>query len=239
MNNIRPEMRIGEILELYPELVAVFSANGFPAVDESALVSMLGAESMLKTVLKVKGYDEQVFIQLLEEKIQENKAFLVLTRSAEAVKEKVDFLGNTFCPVKAIFKECFEETLAQYLAATGDKEFQYFVPSACTGGDDPYENLWRVENIDDFPDVAVASGFGDFFRQEFVNRFVKKGYFKSCCYDKVNKNFASAEYQDPEGWYTVYSAQPTVILVDCQKLGDLPVPKTWSDILNPIYKKML
>lgn len=235
MDKIDPEIKIAELLRRYPETLDVFTANGFPAADRQSFLEAVGPHLSLKTALKVKEYNVRTFLGLLEDKIEEQRSLQALQSDLTA-PERVDFLGYTYCPVKTIFKECFDETLQQYLAATGDEGFRYFVPSGCTGEEDPYEDLWKADNIDDFPDVAVAAGFGDFFRQEFVDRLVKPGYFKSIGYPRLNRNFISAGYEDPAGWYTMYSTQPTVMMVDRKRLGDLPVPARWSDLLDPVYK---
>lgn len=234
MKRINPEMKISEILESYPETLAVFKAQGFPADTQGQLLKQLSPLLTLKTALQVKGLNAEVFIGLLEEHIRENQAYRQM-QDDEPTGKKLHFLGYTYCPLKFTFKDCFEEVRQKYLAGGGD--FRHFVPSGCGEEDDPYrDKIWQVENIDDFPDITVAAGFGDSFRQEFVDRFVQKGYFKSVAYEQINADFTAAGYEDPAGWYTPYSVLPVVMLVDRKKLGDLPVPRQWSDLLNPIYK---
>lgn len=234
MYRINPEMKIKEILECYPESFAVFKACGFPAATMEELLEMISPYLMLKTALKVKGLNETVFINMLEEKIAEDCS-ASFSQDDEISVESLDFLGYTYCPIKHIFKECFEEVMQKYLRETQEKNFRYFVPSGCEDEQDPYEEIWKVEDIDDFPDITAATGFGDFFRQEFVDKFINKGYFKSAGYQQINTNFAATNYEDPNRWYTVYSALPIVMLIDRKKLGSLPIPKEWSDLLNPIY----
>ncbi len=233
MSKINPDMKMGELLETYPETAAVFKANGFPANTKEELLELLSPQLMLKTALKVKEMNETLFISLLEEKIAEIKCIGSFQESDKA-RGKADFLGYTYCPIKDIFKEAFERVLKAYLTESQDGDFQYFVPSGC-GEDDPYEEIWKADTIEDFPDVTVAAGFGDFFRPEFVDKFVKKGYFKSVNYQQVHSTFSAVNYEDPQGWYTPYSVLPIVMLIDWKKLGNLPVPKQWSDLLNPIY----
>jgi len=44
-------MKIGEILEKYPETLEVFKANGFQAATKEDLLDQLGSFLTLKTVL--------------------------------------------------------------------------------------------------------------------------------------------------------------------------------------------
>ncbi len=233
MGRIYAEMNMGEIVEKYPAALEVFKINGFEADTTKALIDQVGSNTMLQTALRLKGFNIPLFIGMLEERITESTLFTEAPEDTTA--KKLNFLGYTYCPLKLTFRECFEEVLARYRNATNDTEFRYFVPSGC-GGDDAYENIWMAENIDDFPDILVSIGFGDFFRQEFVDRLVKKGYFKAVPYKRLNPCFASAGIEDPDGWYTVYSVFPLVMLIDFKKLGNLPVPRKWSDLLSPVYR---
>lgn len=154
---------------------------------------------------------------------------------AEDPSLKLDFIGYTYCPLKHTFKECFEEVLKDYVKKTGDTGFKYYVPSGCSS-ENPYDDLWESETIDQLPEVIAGAGFGDFFRQDFFDRFISKGYFKAIQYQGIHKEFSDAGLVDPKGWYTVYSVFPLVMLVDIKKLGELPMPRKWSDLLNPFYK---
>lgn len=224
-------MRIKDILDKYPEAISVFSYNGFSAATKSELIEEVGEDLMLKTALKVKGVNDELFIKQLEEKIGEKDLAL---QDDEEVHKKLNFIGYTYCPLKITFKDTFEEVLKSYMEDTGDKDFKYYVPSGCGGGD-PYEDLWKAKEIGELPEVIASVGFGDYFRQEFVQKFVDKGYFKAVHKPQMQQSFIDAGLVDPKGWYTVYSVFPLVMLADRKKLGNLPVPKEWSDLLDPVY----
>jgi molybdopterin-binding protein len=84
--------------------------------------------------------------------------------------------------------------------------------------------------------VIASLGFGDFFRPEFVERFVKQGNFRTAWTGPVHPAFEKAGFRDPDGWYTIYSVWPYVLLIDKKKLGNRPVPRLWSDLLDPQYQ---
>lgn len=236
MKSIDAEMKISEILQNYPETFDVFRANGFEADTREEMLEQISPLLTLKTALRIKGRNAAVFVDLLNERLKDSQMFAQMQED-EPTSRRLDFLGYTYCPLKLMFKDCFEDMRGRYIAQTKDADFFSFVPSGCGEEEDPYrETIWQVEDIDDFPDITVAAGFGDCFRQDFVERFVKKGYFQSVDYPQINAAFAAAGYEDPAGWYSVYSALPSVMLVDLKKLGDLPVPACWSDLLNPIYR---
>ncbi len=232
MFEINADRNIKDIIEQFPETLSVFAASGFSANTKEELVKELGEALMLKTALKVKGINQKIFLKMLEEKISEKLVTVQLNDEDSA--QKLNFIGYTYCPLKLTFKEYFEEALSKYLAETGDTNFRYYVPSGCGGGD-PYEDLWKSENIDQLPEVIASVGFGDFFRKEFVERFINKGYFKAVKYPQMSEAFVSAGLIDPDGCYNVYSVFPLVMLIDRKKLDKLPVPKQWSDLLKPVY----
>lgn len=160
----------------------------------------------------------------------EEKDFLSCTR--EDTYRKLDFLGFTMCPLKHTFREALDQFLSIYKEETGE-DFDCLVPAGCGGGD--YDNIWQAEDIDDFPDVVASLGFGNFFRKSFVERFVDKGYFRPINKGVINKSFAGKGFLDTEKGYTLYAVVPYVMLIDKKKLGDLPIPRIWRDLLRPEY----
>lgn len=150
------------------------------------------------------------------------------------LNNRVNFIGFTYCPLKHTFREEFEEVYKAYAAKTGDKAFTYHVPSGC-GGEDPFEELWKADKLEELPEIIVSVGFGDFFRKEFVEKFVNKGNFKAVPYGQMSREFTAAGIIDPDGWYTVYSVFPLVMLIDKRKLDGLPIPQKWDDLLSPAY----
>jgi ABC-type Fe3+ transport system substrate-binding protein len=152
-------------------------------------------------------------------------------------EEKINILAHIVCPMQKIFKRNLREKLSEYEKLTG-KKFKCHVATGC-GGADRYDDIWKVKDIQDFPDIVVSVTFGNFFRKEFSEKFVDEGCFKSVLGEKINKDFMKSGLEDPYGNYNVYSVFPLVMLVDEYKLGNLPRPKKWGDLLKPIYKDNL
>jgi ABC-type Fe3+ transport system substrate-binding protein len=154
---------------------------------------------------------------------------------------KLEFIGQVMCPMKAHFKEGYDRVAAEYEKNTGRKFYSY-VPTVCGGGhsapasDVNPGDVLRYMTIDDFPSLAASFDYGDYFCTAFRDRFLRKGYFEAPAHEGINADFADAGIVDPEGEFFVYGGYPTVFLVDRKKLGDLPVPRTWADLLDPIYK---
>lgn len=150
---------------------------------------------------------------------------------------QLNFLSYTPCVFRNTFKEGLDRALKAHHRKTGNAFKNYGPIMGCHNcTDDPYEGLWQRPDIDSFPDAIASKGFSDFFRRQFMERFVKQGCFTNVWEGPVNALFDKAGLIDPDGWFTVYSVIPFVILVDKRKLGDLPAPRRWSDLLDPRYR---
>lgn len=143
---------------------------------------------------------------------------------------RADLLLYSPCPVKLVVKEAIET-----IAALHTPPLTTYIPMGCTSVD-PYDPLYLETDPDRLPAVIASIGFGDFWRQEFVDRFVKTGLFEASLPDTVNPLFSDAGMLDPAGAYTIYGVTPYIFLVDRHKLGDKPAPRTWADLLHPRYQ---
>jgi ABC-type Fe3+ transport system substrate-binding protein len=134
------------------------------------------------------------------------------------------------CPVKLVVKERIEA-----IAASATPPLTTFIPMGCTSVD-PYDPLYMETDPARLPAVIASIGFGDFWRREFVSRFVADGLFGSVLPKVVNPLFTEAGMIDPTGAYTIYGVTPYIFLVDHKKLGGKPAPRTWGDLLHPRFK---
>ena len=151
-----------------------------------------------------------------------------------------DLLFYAPCPVKLAVKDAVN-ALADALAAThaatgaGDGDpLAIHIPMGCTSVD-PYDPLYRETDPDHLPQVIASIGFGDFFRRGFVERFVNTGVFTAPEPEGVTPMHRAAGIVDPAGRYLVYGLTPYIFLIDRKRLGDLPVPRRWADLLDPCY----
>lgn len=143
---------------------------------------------------------------------------------------QADLLLYAPCPVKLVVKERIEA-----IAASVTPPLTTFIPMGCTSVD-PYDPLYMETDPARLPAVIASIGFGDFWRREFVARFVAEGIFGSVLPKVVNPLFTEAGMIDPAGAYTIYGVTPYIFLVDHKKLGGKPAPRTWGDLLDPRFK---
>ncbi len=143
---------------------------------------------------------------------------------------KTDLLLYAPCPVKLVVKERIEA-----IAAAATPPLTAHIPMGCTSVD-PYDPLYMESDANKLPAVIASIGYGDFWRGEFVRRFVNTGIFESVQPRVLNPLYADAGLIDPAGAYTIYGVTPYIFLVDHKKLDGLPAPKNWADLMNPRYR---
>ncbi len=228
---IDKSIRIGQLLE-NEEVFEVFLSNGFKASSKEELIDSLGKDTMLQTVLQVKGINTELFLDLLDQKLNTQEGERHFNDTYYDKEKHLNFLGTTICPLRKTFDENLERTLEEYKSTTGQTLNCYL--HGGHGDDSDYENIWLEEDIDKFPDMILSKGFDDLYKKELIDNLISKGYFKSVNNSDIDKKFIEAGCLDED--YTMYGAFLDVLLIDRNKLGDLPVPKTWNDLLDPIYK---
>ncbi|WP_034642276.1 ABC transporter substrate-binding protein, partial [Desulfovibrio inopinatus] len=146
---------------------------------------------------------------------------------------KLDLLLYAPCPVKLAVKEGIDAIVRQ--SKDDGPPLSVHIPMGCTSVD-PVDPLYRETDPDRLPDMIASIGFGDFFRQEFADHFVKAGFFEAILPDYVEPMHEQAGIIDPAGHYVIYGLTPYIFLVDMKRLGDVPPPTQWSDLLDPRYR---
>ncbi len=147
--------------------------------------------------------------------------------------DNLDLLLYSPCPVKLAVKEGIDRIARQ--SEEEGESLSIHIPMGCTSVD-PFDPLYRETDPDRLPDMIASIGFGDFFRKEFVDHFVKTGIFEAILPDHIEPMHEKAGIVDPDNHYVLYGLTPYIFLVDMNRLGDIPVPITWSDLLDPRYR---
>lgn len=146
---------------------------------------------------------------------------------------KLDLLLYAPCPVKLVMKDEIERIVSRYSQRNVEVTVQ--VPMGCTSVD-PFDPVYRLKDAGELPAIIASIGFGDFWKKEFVDRFVRSKVFESVLPERVNPMFEKAAMIDPRGCYTIYGVTPYIFLVDKRRLGALPVPRAWEDLLDSKYR---
>jgi len=163
-----------------------------------------------------------------------------LLRRQESARH-LDFKVDLPCPVKNRFQAAYEAFQAEQHALSG-RRFYSFVPSMCGEHVEVAGTLRDVAaatSVEQLPEVSIDSAAGAFTSASVVERFAKAGAFQPVV-DLTQVPFLDADsFTDPLGAYNVIAVKPEVMLIDRRALGDRPVPRSLTDLLDPVYADSL
>lgn len=233
--SINTTMTIKEIVETWPETLDVFVANGFENFKDQKVLENVGRFLKLESALTNKGYAVDTFVQLLEDKINENAQQVDITlveKKDEAFD--IDVAGLLPCPVRVPLLEAFNTFTSDYQQRSGYKT-RSRLEAASVGADWMDENIRSLTAAEQLPDLFISAGFDTFFDPKGIGKYQQQGVFEAVTPDGVNADFSALQISDPQNAYSIISVVPAVFMVDLLELGDLPVPRTWEDLLDPIY----
>ena len=220
---------VNEILGMNPSFKDVFSNNGFVGLDNPHILKQIG-NLTLEQLLAQKGKSVEVFISLLEEMNKKETVDITLESGVKEAETKI--LGLLPCPVRIPLLETFD-------SKCDTSKVNYELKAASEGLDWLKEDMHSASNEDDLADIYISAGFDLFFEKDFVKKFKNTKTFSDFGKDlPFNKDFEndSIQLRDPNGDYSMFSVVPAVFLVNTLVLGDRPMPKTWKDLLDPIYE---
>jgi ABC-type Fe3+ transport system substrate-binding protein len=141
------------------------------------------------------------------------------------------------CPLKAPLEQRVSAKIRE-LCAGEEEILSYQIVSNAVKQESVFLNLAQAEEIDDLPDIMMAPGISRFFYPDFIENFRNKGFFASVC-GPPSALYGELGIPDPEGFYDIVAFNPLIFLVDRTKHPDLPVPRRWSDLLNPRYDGLI
>lgn len=235
--SIQPNMTIKQIIETWPETLDVFVANGFEQFNDKKIVESVGRFLKLETALTNKGYAVDTFVQLLQDKIDDSRhqVDITLMEKKEQATD-IDVAGLLPCPVRVPLLEAFKASTDDYQQRTGWTTGSR-LEAASVGADWMEENIRSLNAAEQLPDLFVSAGFDTFFDPQGIGRYREQGAFEAVGPHQVNGDFDHLDISDPKQAYSIISVVPAVFMVDLLELGDLPVPRTWADLLKPIYEQ--
>ncbi len=236
MKHIKPEMRISDVFEQYPEVMPIFKAYGMGKFEDPEILNILGPLLKLKSVLKTNRIDINRFVALLNKSIDDMQTSRddSLTETI-SIQKDLTMIGLMPCGLKMPFSRTFEQ-FAEHYANTHHLRFKYLIEGNVNLELSYYAYIDSIDDIDELPDIIVTSDINSFFHKHFVDRFIKPGYFVDVADDEPNADFADIGYSDPDRHYTMLSANLLIMVVDHIQIGDRPFPRRWSDLLKPEYE---
>jgi len=96
-----------------------------------------------------------------------------------------------------------------------------------------YPEIDRLQSVDDLPDIVISSDVNAFFHKRFMDRFSSQ--FVTFMPYLPHPYLADAGFCDPDGHFSMLTANLLIMAVDKSKLGNRPVPSSWADLLHPDF----
>ncbi len=224
---------LNEVLETHPTLKEVFETNGFKGLDNKLIRNQIG-NVPLEDILRNKKLNVDVFIEMLNEIVNEYVADVTLMES-KTKEDAINIIGLLPCPVRIPLLEKFSEL-------SNLENINHNLKAASEGLDWLKEEVKNANNEDDLADVFISAGFDLFFEDDLMKKFKDDKVFLDFQKEKpFNKDFDNdyLSLKDPSGDYSMIAVVPAVFLVNTMILGERPMPKTWADLLDPIYENSI
>ncbi|MCB4204600.1 ABC transporter substrate-binding protein [Deferribacteraceae bacterium V6Fe1] len=232
---IDTNISIKELVEKYPETLDILVANGFEMFKDENKLNSVGKILKLGSALKSKGFDEETFVKLLEEKVEQERNVSDVTMKKRVAVGDIKVKGLLPCPVRIPLLEGFDSFTEKFNEENGIN-ITYKLEAASVGAKFLEEEIAKVESEDELPDIFVSAGFETFFDKRAIGRFKDNGVFVNPYFgEKLNDDFNGVDIEDPKGDYTIISTVPAVFMVNLQEIGDLKVPESWADLLSEEY----
>ena len=229
-----------DIVEKFPQTIPVFTSNGFSQMGDEEKRKQFAKSISLEMALMLKQLDVKIFSNLLIEAIeQENKntdATLAANKKSDS-ENTLNVVGLLPCPVRIPLLERFNNFTKEFTAEY-KTEINHELKAASMGLDWVENNIKGIENADELPDLFISAGFDMFFDEEMIGKFKRAEVFEDTTKIKeFNSLFAEIDLKDPKGHYALISVVPAVFLINTTELGDIPVPRSWEDLMKPEFEK--
>ena len=223
-------LTIADLARLYPEALPLLTGHGCGPVVEPENLRVYGPILRLGTLLRSLDIDPGLFLSQLDDCRRAASGSDPLACSAS-----LNLFALLPCPLKVPLEEAFLAFLAQ-LPADRRATLTYSIEGNANNQLDYADYADHFVSLDEMPDIIITPGFNSFFHRPFVERFIKTSEFLNVNDYTGDGQLAPLGVTDPQGHYTMLAMNLLVLVVDHNRLGDRPVPASWSDLLLPDFE---
>lgn len=233
--HINHNMTVSEILSRYPFLMPVFRNNGLGKFENPEVLEKLGPLLKIKTALKACAIDAELFVDLLNNVINEHPDLNNFSISESPERQgELTLLALLPCGMKMPFSNALEKFIEEY-NGQNDEKVRYLVEGNVNHEVSYHEYIDKVREEDELPDIIISSDINSFYHRSFMDKFVLRDIFLSLSHEPVNSDFDRVGYNDSYGNFTMLSANLLVVVAVNELMGERPFPKKWEDLLDQKY----
>lgn len=229
--------KIADILTCYPETKGVFAGHGMGALATEDGMRVLAPFLTLGTALRSRGFDEKIFLRLLEENIAIGDLSDAPGLEEYSHQRDLTLLALMPCGLKMPFGR----TVTTFLEALKKEglDIRYAVEGNVNQELSYYSFVQTLETLDELPDIVVSADFNAFYSRAFQEKFVKTGDLCGYGRNSLPDSFVQAGIMDPLEEYTILGVNPLVMVVNLDELNGRSLPTSWDDILDPQWHQSI
>jgi len=237
-NAIDADMKIGDIINRYPETREYFILHGFDAVVSEDGLRALAPFLSLKTALRARFMNVAEFIEGLQNTITETTGEETPSLEDYASQGNLTLLALMPCGLKMAFAKALNPFMQAY-NQKASSPVKYAIEGNLNQELSYYPYVDRLDSSDELPDIIISSDFNTFYGKRFYEKFVSSSIFTGYDQPPFNSEYDKAGIIEPEGAYSVITVNPLVMIVNKDQLQGRPLPTCWDDLLDPIWEKSL
>lgn len=221
---------VSRFLAEHPAARDVLAARGVAAVTDAEFLASAAPFLAMDTLLGMHGLDGKLFLDALVQAKPASGMMPLFCDGWSADGAGTRLFLSLPCPLKAplgIALENLRESLGE-----GAVWPRIFMDSCGKHTlNDLASTLTKPEEV---PDFIVSAGLNGFLSKSFRDRFAV-GDLLAPLPQNMHPALAGAGLADPRGVCRLYACNPLVMVVVPSRLGGLPVPRSFSDLLDPAY----
>jgi len=233
---VNENMSIHEILTAYPYLMGLFKENGLEKFEKPEILEKLGPLLKLKTPLSMMGINRDTFVDLLNRSIERHEKGGDFTLSENPERQRdLTMLALLPCGMKMPFSRAFDAFAEEY-DRTHSNSLRYLLEGNVNHELSYYRYIDSIESMEELPDLIISSDINSFYHRPFRERFLEKKGFVSLHPGKLHPDFEKIGYEDPDGQFTMVSANLLTLVSIDDMLEGKPEIESWGDILGPEFQ---
>lgn len=233
--NIERNMRLADVMAAYPETGKVFALHGLGNLVSEETLQAIGPFITIETALQTHGIAVNSFMELLRESCQDEICTDKPIFEQEGGQGKKNLLALMPCGLKVPFARDF----ASFMSSLNNSGMNCSVESNLNHEVSYYPYVSHIESVDELPDMILSSDFNAFYHHRFYTRFVEPGHFAEVMDYQPDRSFVEAGISDPDHMYNILCVNPLIIVADLEQTKGRPLPRSWSDLLDPVWRKSI
>jgi hypothetical protein len=245
--SLSPEMKVAKVVEMWPQTLDTFVKMGFTPLKNKFLRNTIGASVSIRQAANFKNIDLNILLHNLQATIENptgyNQSFIDSNKLRFDENTLPDLVGDVRlmglipCPVRNLLIEKFDAYIQENFSSQ-NKQIAWWFAAEGAGLSDIksfIRSTIKSGQYSGFPECFLTVGTELFLHDEFCRDMYKNNYFNKM---PSNKN-ARPEFkklEDPDGKLQLQFVALFSLYCHKDKLKGLPLPQTWMDLSNDIYK---